>query len=211
MAVRSTRAQIDWRDRLQGAQTQDLAREVGDFVVKRADGLFAYQLAVVVDDAAQGITDVVRGADLIASTPRQILLQRRLGFATPSYLHVPIAIDAAGRQAFEADPRRAAAGGPAAGARRGVALPRSAAARRLGNAGDDRRVLAWAVARVESGATAAAADAARAARIPAARTGQRIISAFAEPDPPGRSIPVGKSAAAGRLAQPSRPPRIPTP
>jgi glutamyl-Q tRNA(Asp) synthetase len=89
-------ARIDWRDRLQGPQTQDLAREVGDFVVKRADGLYAYQLAVVVDDAEQGITDVVRGSDLIASTARQILLQRQLGFATPTYLHVPIAIDAAG-------------------------------------------------------------------------------------------------------------------
>ncbi len=89
-------ARIEWRDRLQGAQTQDLAREVGDFVVKRADGLFAYQLAVVVDDAAQGITDVVRGSDLIASTARQIELQRRLGVATPTYLHVPIALDAAG-------------------------------------------------------------------------------------------------------------------
>ena len=89
-------AKIDWRDRLQGPQTQDLAREVGDFVVKRADGLFAYQLAVVVDDAEQGVTDVVRGSDLIASTARQILLQRHLGFTTPTYLHVPIAIDAAG-------------------------------------------------------------------------------------------------------------------
>ncbi len=89
-------ARIDWRDRLQGPQTQDLAREVGDFVVRRADGLFAYQLAVVVDDADQRITDVVRGSDLIASTARQILLQRHLGFPTPSYLHVPIAIDAAG-------------------------------------------------------------------------------------------------------------------
>ncbi len=92
--VRSAR--VEWRDRLQGPQTQDLAREVGDFVVKRADGLFAYQLAVVVDDALQGITDVVRGSDLIASTGRQILLQRHLGLAAPSYLHVPIALDAAG-------------------------------------------------------------------------------------------------------------------
>jgi glutamyl-Q tRNA(Asp) synthetase len=89
-------ARIDWRDRLQGAQTQDLARDVGDFVVRRADGLFAYQLAVVVDDAAQRITDVVRGADLIVSTARQIHLQQRLRLPTPSYLHVPIAIDAGG-------------------------------------------------------------------------------------------------------------------
>ena len=86
-------ATISWRDRLQGARSQDLAREVGDFVVKRADGLFAYQLAVVIDDAAQGVTHVVRGADLLASTPRQILLQRMLGLATPAYLHHPVALD----------------------------------------------------------------------------------------------------------------------
>ena len=87
---------IEYRDRLLGPQAQDLARDVGDFVVMRADGLFAYQLAVVVDDAAQGITEVVRGADLCASTPRQILLQRLLGYPTPSYLHLPVAIDARG-------------------------------------------------------------------------------------------------------------------
>ena len=91
-------AHVDWRDRLQGSQAQDLARDVGDFVVRRADGLFAYQLAVVVDDAAQGITDIVRGADLIASTARQILLQQRLAVATPSYLHVPIAIGGTGEK-----------------------------------------------------------------------------------------------------------------
>jgi glutamyl-Q tRNA(Asp) synthetase len=91
-------ATIAFRDRLQGPQQQDLARDVGDFVVKRADGLFAYQLAVVVDDALQGITDVVRGADLLSSTPRQIHLQRLLGLATPSYLHIPIAINADGEK-----------------------------------------------------------------------------------------------------------------
>ena len=87
---------IEYRDRLTGPQAQDLGRDVGDFVVRRADGLYAYQLAVVVDDAAQGVTAVVRGADLAASTPRQILLQRRLGYPTPSYLHVPVAINAHG-------------------------------------------------------------------------------------------------------------------
>ena len=96
--IRVGPARIDWRDRLQGPQSQDLARDVGDFVVQRADSLFAYQLAVVVDDDVQGITEVVRGADLIASTARQILLQRRLGCTTPSYLHVPIAVDAAGKK-----------------------------------------------------------------------------------------------------------------
>ena len=84
---------ISFRDRVQGPLRQDLEREVGDFVLRRADGQFAYQLAVVVDDAEQGISDVVRGADLLESTPRQIYLQRLLGFPTPRYLHVPVAID----------------------------------------------------------------------------------------------------------------------
>ena len=91
-------ARIEWRDRLRGVQTQDLARDVGDFVVRRADRLFAYQLAVVVDDALQGVTDVVRGADLLASTARQVFLQRRLDYATPSYLHVPIALNVDGEK-----------------------------------------------------------------------------------------------------------------
>jgi glutamyl-Q tRNA(Asp) synthetase len=89
---------VCFHDRLQGMQEQQLGRDVGDFVLKRADGLFAYQLAVVVDDALQGITHVVRGADLLLSTPRQIWLQRQLGYATPSYLHHPIALDARRRK-----------------------------------------------------------------------------------------------------------------
>jgi glutamyl-Q tRNA(Asp) synthetase len=83
---------VAWTDRRVGTHLQDVAAEVGDFVLKRADGLFAYQLAVVVDDADQGITHVVRGADLVDNTPRQILLQRALGVPTPHYLHAPLVL-----------------------------------------------------------------------------------------------------------------------
>ena len=81
---------IDWHDRRLGPQRQNLAREVGDFVLQRADGLWAYQLAVVVDDAMQGVTDVVRGQDLADNSARQIHLQRLLGLATPFYLHTAL-------------------------------------------------------------------------------------------------------------------------
>lgn len=89
---------IAFDDMVQGPQRQNLAREVGDFVIWRADGACAYQLAVVVDDAAQGIDQIVRGADLLDSTPRQILLQRLLGLPQPSYAHLPLALDADGRK-----------------------------------------------------------------------------------------------------------------
>jgi glutamyl-Q tRNA(Asp) synthetase len=89
---------INFLDAIQGETTQNLARDVGDFIVKRADGLFAYQLAVVVDDAAQNITHIVRGADLLDSTPRQIYLQQCLNFATPYYAHIPIAVNNAGEK-----------------------------------------------------------------------------------------------------------------
>jgi glutamyl-Q tRNA(Asp) synthetase len=85
-------------DRLQGRVAQHLEHDVGDFVLRRADGLFAYQLAVVVDDAWQGITHVVRGADLLASTPRQIWLQRCLDYPALAYAHLPIAANAAGEK-----------------------------------------------------------------------------------------------------------------
>ena len=89
---------ITFEDRAQGRCSEAVAATVGDFILKRADGLFAYQLAVVVDDAAQGVSDVVRGADLLSSTARQILLQRMLGLATPRYLHLPLVCGRDGRK-----------------------------------------------------------------------------------------------------------------
>ena len=89
-------ADVAFIDRVRGAYSQRLATDVGDVVLRRADGPWAYQLAVVVDDAAQGITEVVRGADLLDSTPRQIHLQRRLGLPTPAHAHLPLLLDATG-------------------------------------------------------------------------------------------------------------------
>ena len=94
-AVRRARALPEltaWTDRRLGAQAEDVAQTVGDFVLRRADGLWAYQLAVVVDDAAQGVSDVVRGQDLCDNTARQILLQQALGLPTPRYLHTPLVL-----------------------------------------------------------------------------------------------------------------------
>lgn len=96
--LRADGAPIDWTDRRLGVQHQHVADAVGDFVLHRADGLWAYQLAVVVDDHLQGITDVVRGEDLADNTPRQILLQRLLGYTTPRCLHTPLVRDAAGEK-----------------------------------------------------------------------------------------------------------------
>ena len=100
--VTSTAASLDgevvWHDRRLGEQRQNVSRDVGDFVLKRADGLWAYQLAVVVDDAAQGITHAVRGEDLADNTARQILLQRALGLPTPRYLHTPLVLGANGEK-----------------------------------------------------------------------------------------------------------------
>jgi glutamyl-Q tRNA(Asp) synthetase len=120
---------VTFLDRAMGTVSQDVAKDIGDFVVKRRDGLHAYQLAVVVDDADQRVTDVVRGADLLWSTPRQILLQRALGHPQPRYLHFPVVTDAAGDKlskqtgAEAVDPSRAVEGLRAALAFLGRAVP----------------------------------------------------------------------------------------
>ncbi|NJD36565.1 MAG: tRNA glutamyl-Q(34) synthetase GluQRS [Betaproteobacteria bacterium] len=109
-------ARIGFDDAIQGRIDSDLAIDAGDFILLRADGLFAYQLAVVVDDAAAGITHVVRGADLLASTARQIFLQQCLGLPTPAYAHLPVAVNASGEKLSKqtrAAPVDAARPGPA--------------------------------------------------------------------------------------------------
>ncbi|HEY0634610.1 MAG TPA: tRNA glutamyl-Q(34) synthetase GluQRS [Gammaproteobacteria bacterium] len=98
LRVNTTGAHQSFMDRIQGLQQQNIESEVGDFVVRRADGLFAYQLAVVVDDGEQGITDIVRGSDLLDNTPRQLLLQQLLKLPTPRYAHLPVAVNAAGQK-----------------------------------------------------------------------------------------------------------------
>ena len=96
--VRVPDEQLQVEDRSAGTCVQQLRRDVGDFILRRADGLWAYQLAVVVDDAEQEITDVVRGADLLDNTPRQMFLQRCLGMPTPRYMHVPVVLNTAGQK-----------------------------------------------------------------------------------------------------------------
>jgi len=91
-------SEVAFDDLIQGRQSQNVAHEVGDVVLRRSDGLWAYQLAVVVDDADQGVTHVVRGADLLDSTARQILLQRALGLPTPQYAHLPLVLGPDGRK-----------------------------------------------------------------------------------------------------------------
>ncbi|MFD1123586.1 tRNA glutamyl-Q(34) synthetase GluQRS [Methylophilus flavus] len=89
---------ISFEDLIQGRQQHNIATDIGDFVIKRADGLFSYQLAVVVDDALQGVTHIVRGADLLNSTTRQIFLQHILGYTTPVYAHIPLVINIQGQK-----------------------------------------------------------------------------------------------------------------
>lgn len=96
--VLTTSEPVGFEDAVQGRITHNIERQIGDFVLKRADGFYAYQLAVVVDDAEQGITDVVRGADLLDSTPRQIYLQRLLGYPEPRYAHLPVAVNVLGEK-----------------------------------------------------------------------------------------------------------------
>ncbi|KRE92479.1 glutamyl-Q tRNA(Asp) ligase [Frateuria sp. Soil773] len=96
--LRAPDLDVAFEDALQGPQRQNLRESAGDFVIRRVEGLYSYQLACVVDDAHQGITEVVRGNDLLDSTPRQIWLQRLLGLPTPAYRHLPLALDAEGRK-----------------------------------------------------------------------------------------------------------------
>lgn len=98
LRVRTDNNMIEFEDVLQGKIRQHLESDIGDFVLRRADGVYAYQLAVVVDDAEQSITHVVRGADLLDSTPRQIYLQQLLGYPTPAYLHLPVAVNTQGEK-----------------------------------------------------------------------------------------------------------------
>jgi glutamyl-Q tRNA(Asp) synthetase len=98
VAIKTIASTVRWTDRRLGPQQQDVAAEVGDFVLRRADGLWAYQLAVVVDDAAQGMTHVVRGEDLADNTARQILLQQALELPAPAYLHTPLVLGANGEK-----------------------------------------------------------------------------------------------------------------
>ncbi len=111
-----------WTDRRLGPQVQDLSREVGDFVIRRADGCWAYQLAVVVDDAEQGITHVVRGEDLADNTPRQQQLQQHLGLPTPAYLHTPLILAVDGQKLSKQN------GAKAVGVTRPLAVLQAAAA-----------------------------------------------------------------------------------
>jgi len=114
LRIDAATSEVAFEDGMQGWIRQDCSREAGDFVIRRRDGIFAYQLAVVVDDEMQGVTQVVRGADLLSSTPRQILLQRALGHRTPRYAHLPLLTEADGRKlaksrhALPIDPGQAA-------------------------------------------------------------------------------------------------------
>jgi glutamyl-Q tRNA(Asp) synthetase len=148
--LRCPEGAIHWVDRALGPLDEALAQTVGDFVLKRADGIFAYQLAVVVDDAAQGVSDVVRGADLLSSTARQVLLQNWLELPTPRYLHLPLVLGADGRKlskqnlAAPLDP--STAGGNLLRALAALGQPLPPARRDRSAAVPPAEVLAWALA-----------------------------------------------------------------
>ena len=103
MRLRVPEEEIAFADGLFGPQQENLARDCGDFILRRSDGLYGYQLAVVVDDALQGVTEVVRGRDILSATPRQLYLQRLLGYEQPAYIHIPLLMDSQGRRLAKRD------------------------------------------------------------------------------------------------------------
>ncbi len=103
MRVRVPDEDVTFTDGLYGIVTENLARDCGDFIIRRSDGLFGYQLAVVVDDALTGVTEIVRGRDILTATPRQLFLQRALGYPAPSYVHIPLLTDSEGRRLAKRD------------------------------------------------------------------------------------------------------------
>lgn len=103
MRLRVPEEEVHFTDGLFGLQQENLARDCGDFILRRSDGLYGYQLAVVVDDALQGVTEVVRGRDILSATPRQLYLQRLLGYDAPAYFHIPLLMDAQGRRLAKRD------------------------------------------------------------------------------------------------------------
>ena len=103
LRLRVPDAEVAFTDGLFGPQQENLARDCGDFILRRSDGLFGYQLAVVVDDALSGVNEVVRGRDILSSTPRQIFLSDKLGFPLPEYVHIPLLMDAQGRRLAKRD------------------------------------------------------------------------------------------------------------
>jgi len=144
-------ASVSFHDRIQGPVSQDLESQVGDFVIRRADGLFAYQLAVVVDDAAQGVTHVVRGSDLVDSTPRQVHLQRVLGLPVPQFAHLPVALDVNGRKLAKQTSAAAVGADPSAELARALAFLGQAPVAELAGA-PPGELLRWASACWDIGA-----------------------------------------------------------
>lgn len=146
LRLRVPDAELAFEDGLQGMVGQNLARDIGDFIIRRADGCYAYQLAVVVDDAHQGITEVMRGADLLLSTPRQLILQRLLELPHPQYLHLPVAMNTVGEKLSKqthARPVEAGQAGPILW--RALVFLRQAPPKALAGA-SIKEMLAWGIA-----------------------------------------------------------------